>query len=1000
MIKSFCVVVLGLILAGAAGYGQTYTDAHDFGGKLPNGGLDGLNPRCNVIFDASGNMFGTCGSGGANGLGMVWKITPSGTFSDLHDFGGTLPSGTPDGSEPWAGVTLDSSGNLFGTCVNGGLNDNGPYLAGIVWELTSGGTYLDLHDFGGTLPSGKPDGAAPYGGVTVDNAGNLYGTCAIGGANGYSNSDNLYGEGILWKITSTGQYLNLHDFGGILSNNSQDGYSPNAEVTLDGEGNIFGTCYFGGPNTAFGGRDGNGIVWEINTAGNYMDLHDFGGTLQTGTSDGVFPAAGVSFNAAGDLFGTCDNGGANGRGMVWKISMSGIYSDIHDFGGSQIFGGPDGKVPVSGVTFDNAGNLYGTCTGGGANELGVIWEITPTGCFNLHSFGGKLPDGTPDGWGADAGVTLDAAGALYGTCVAGGAINTSGGGDGIVWKFQLNPTFTFSPASVEGGTSSTGTLLLQQPAPQGGLIVNLNSSSPNAIVPSSVTVQANSSQATFIVTTQVVSTLETVVISATSAQGPASATLTIGPPIPTGLSISPSSVTGGGSTVGLVTIDVPAAQGGATVNLESNSSSVTVPIAVIVPAGSRQVSFNVGTTGVSSTTNATITARVGSASVTVNVTVNPPSLTGFTVSPKSVPAGVSSTGTVTLDGPASTGGLTVSLSSSSSNAVVPPTVVIEAGSAVANFAILTVSVAKPPACAVISIAYAGISKSASLAITGATLASITVNPASVKGGSTASATATLTSDAPKGGVTIKLSSPSKLVKLPGSIQIPAGKSSSTFNVMTVPVSDKTLVNITGAVGSIWESATLTIKPPSLSSITVSPSTVLGSRTASGKVMLTSAAAAGGAIIYLTSSNAVASVPMELKVPAGKSSASFTLNTISVGAVTQAVITGKYAGSTATAIITINPPEIKSLTLSPVEIIGGKSSLATVLLATPAPPGGVAIAITSNNVSVTVPSSVTVGAGKTSATFAVQTTPIPCKIVVTLTANLGPTSKSASLIIKP
>jgi hypothetical protein len=176
------------VVLSAQGQATFYEDVHDFGGTVKNAsgqsGLDGEGPFAGVTFDSSGNMYGTTALGGLNGGGAVWENTAAGKYLVLHSFGGTVKNADgstgPDGSYLQGAVTLDSSGNIFGTCTYGGPNN-----FGLLWEITKSGTYLDLHDFGGTIKNTNgqigPDGLTPFAAVTFDSLGNMYGTADGGG---------------------------------------------------------------------------------------------------------------------------------------------------------------------------------------------------------------------------------------------------------------------------------------------------------------------------------------------------------------------------------------------------------------------------------------------------------------------------------------------------------------------------------------------------------------------------------------------------------------------------------------------------------------------------------------------------------------------------------------------------------------------------------------------------------------------------------------------------
>ena len=148
------------------------TVLYSFGGQP-----DGANPRASLVMDASGNLYGTTPSGGANGNGTVFKITPTGGETILYSFGTA-----PDGSAPTAGLLMDASGNLYGTTFNGGANGSGA-----VFKITPAGAETVLHSFGA-----QPDGANPDASLVMDASGNLYGTTQYGGANG---------NGTVFKIT-------------------------------------------------------------------------------------------------------------------------------------------------------------------------------------------------------------------------------------------------------------------------------------------------------------------------------------------------------------------------------------------------------------------------------------------------------------------------------------------------------------------------------------------------------------------------------------------------------------------------------------------------------------------------------------------------------------------------------------------------------------------------------------------------------------------------------
>ena len=243
-------------------------------------GADGGQPTGGVIVDSSGNLYGTTGNGGL-GYGVVYTIDPAGNETVLHTF-----TGGTDGAGPNGPLLRDSAGNLYGTTSNGGT---GPNPRGVVYKLGPAGKETVLHDF-------NPDegGSQPFGGVIRDPAGNLYGTTAFGGTAGY---------GVVWELSTAGQFTVLYNFTG-----GQDGGNPSGSLILDSAGNLYGT-------TGTYGASGDGVVYEVTQSGQEMVLYTFIG------ADGNAPE-GVIRNSAGDLYGATTNGGPFGQGVVYRLDAA------------------------------------------------------------------------------------------------------------------------------------------------------------------------------------------------------------------------------------------------------------------------------------------------------------------------------------------------------------------------------------------------------------------------------------------------------------------------------------------------------------------------------------------------------------------------------------------------------------------------------------------------------------------------------------------------------
>ncbi|MGA2371011.1 MAG: choice-of-anchor tandem repeat GloVer-containing protein [Candidatus Korobacteraceae bacterium] len=315
------------------------------------------------------------------------------TFTTLHSF-----TGGSDGAIPEAGLTMDAAGNLYGTTANGG--HTGCFSScGTVFKLkheASGWILNPLYAFSGS------DGANPEARVIVGPDGNLYGTTAYGGT-----AD----QGTVFKLSPPPSACKaflcpwtetvLYSFQG-----DSDGEQPQyGDLVFDHQGNIYGTTPYGGAGS--GCYPTCGVVYELSPShGGWTEsiLYRF-----QGGNDGGEPFAGLIFDAAGNLYGTAEYGGANYQGVVYKLSPSEngwTESVIYTFTFGQ---------PYGGLIFDQAGNLYGVTSEG---EEPFVYELTPSGgawTFNqLYQFSNTY-------LGSLAKLTMDPAGNLYGTLADGDA---------------------------------------------------------------------------------------------------------------------------------------------------------------------------------------------------------------------------------------------------------------------------------------------------------------------------------------------------------------------------------------------------------------------------------------------------------------------------------------------------------------------------------------------------------------------------------------------------
>jgi uncharacterized repeat protein (TIGR03803 family) len=384
------------------------------------GGSDGGGVEDRVAFDRKGNLYGTTSGGGDFGYGTVFELTPRphGPWAEtvLHSF----MLNDPDGSEPQANLLVDSAGNLYGTTLNGGA-----YNGGTAFELVpgSGGWTLNvLYSF--CMLSGCADGFSPRAGFVKDESGSLYGTA--GGAYELTQGSSNWTESVIYPFCLD------------LSCNSQDGVDPYGGVTFDAAGNLYGTTYYGG-NLSCDNGNGCGVVYELTPGsdGTWAEtvLYSFG----SAANDGQHPEPEqLAFDRAGSLYGTTGNGGTNicfgtvGCGTIFKLTKgpNGQWKEsiLYDF-----VSGPSGSIPSGGLFIDASGSLYGEAGAGGSSTCGcgVVYKLTPGvgGSWTysvLHTFQGT------DGNGPTSGLISDGKGHLYGTTVTGGS-----GGAGVV--FELTP---------------------------------------------------------------------------------------------------------------------------------------------------------------------------------------------------------------------------------------------------------------------------------------------------------------------------------------------------------------------------------------------------------------------------------------------------------------------------------------------------------------------------------------------------------------------------------
>ena len=354
-----CGIVFQMVPPPAGQTTATQTVLYSF-----TGGNDGSAPSGGLLMDSAGALYGTTSQGGANGYGVVFKLTPPAqgatawTQTTLFSF-----ANGPDGATPLGTLVQDSAGALYGTTAAGGTSGFGvvfrlaqPKGKGGVWHETV------LHQF-----RGRNDGGAPVAGLAIDSAGILYGSTPGYGDHGFgvafSVSPPPAGKKA-WKQTI------LHAF-----TNGRDGSYPQGSFILDQAGALYGTTSNTGADATGLGlvfklepRKTGGAKWHERVLFNFESFE----------SSAAHPMGPLAMDSAGALYGTSVAGGAGQMGVLYKLvppaKGPGMWTESEPdaFTGN----GFDGAQPMSGVVVDPAGTLYGTTYIGGQNFYGAVFEVT------------------------------------------------------------------------------------------------------------------------------------------------------------------------------------------------------------------------------------------------------------------------------------------------------------------------------------------------------------------------------------------------------------------------------------------------------------------------------------------------------------------------------------------------------------------------------------------------------------------------------------------------
>jgi uncharacterized repeat protein (TIGR03803 family) len=381
----FARLVFGSIFAGAlaisvlnvAAQGQTPTTVYAF--TEPPGPLNPDNQAITQGRDGELYLWAAGGDGGAQNCtvtycGELFKISTTGTVTDLFDQSNNNCSAIYCGNGTYGGLTLGTDGNFYGATLYGGTTGNN----GTIFKMTSTGTVTPLYNF-----TGGSDGSHPYASPIEAANGTFYGTTSAQTLNSTA-----------YSITSSGTFKTLHTFTG------SDGQAVYAPLVQGTDGNFYGTA-------SAGGTTNNGVIFKMTSSGAVTVLHNFTG------ADGSTPYYQLIQATDGNFYGVAYNGGTSGAGVIFKITSSGTYTVLHNLNGTT-----DGQNPAFALVQATNGKLYGVTAG--SNISGTIYSITTSGTFtSLYTF-----TGGSDGNYPLSPMVQHTDGLLYGTTDIGGNVNT------------------------------------------------------------------------------------------------------------------------------------------------------------------------------------------------------------------------------------------------------------------------------------------------------------------------------------------------------------------------------------------------------------------------------------------------------------------------------------------------------------------------------------------------------------------------------------------------
>lgn len=402
--KQACILALFYIATASASLSQTVSTLLNFNSS---------NDRPNFLMEGNdSNLYGLSALGG-HGYGTFFESTVDGTLTTLYEF--CSRTNCSDGQGPLS-LLETSDGSFFGLTSGGSFEDQGN---GTLFQITPAGGLRILHYF--CTQTNCTDGSQPSGFIQgID--GKFYGTTVFGGA---------YNHGTVFSITTNGEFDILYSF--CAQTNCVDGAEPYSGLIQADNGMLYGTTSFGGS----AGPLNQGTIFRITTAGTFTSLYSFSNNGRDSIPNGLIQGA------DGNLYGTSQSIGTTGT--AFQFTLAGKYKSLHTF--CQTRTCADGSNPLTALTQGTDGSLYGTTSMGAGAGDGAIFQIAPTGAFNvLYTFCSQT---CADGVGSSS-LTQHTDGTFYAVDEGGGTFD-----DGTLYSLSmgLGPFAKASPRFGKAGIS-------------------------------------------------------------------------------------------------------------------------------------------------------------------------------------------------------------------------------------------------------------------------------------------------------------------------------------------------------------------------------------------------------------------------------------------------------------------------------------------------------------------------------------------------------------------